>query len=361
MEADLFCAKGGVVIELDGRNIWLLPKHTGATGGRMRCCSRTDISSCASWRETRVNTSITCWTLFWQRWSTSRKRWQKNFIIAAKETLRQLSRQPFQRMANEEHIKLLEKGSAAWNEWRQRTKETHPDLSGANLREFDLRRAILDGADLSDAELSGTDLSGAKLVYANLCGAILAHETASRAGAVNLSGADLTRAGLGDANLTGANLSHATLTGADLTGAKLINVDLGRANLTEATVRCDLSYANLSYANLSGANLSGANLTNARFNGADLTGANLSHAKLGGADLAEAVFGVTILADIDLSEASGLETAEHKSFSSVGLDTLYKSQGRIPDQFLRAAGVPEDVIKHLLPLIRNQTRFSVES
>jgi len=30
--------------------------------------------------------------------------------------------------------------------------------------------------------------------------------------------------------------------------------------------------------------------------------------------------------------------------SGIGIDTLYKSQGVIPDEFLRGAGVPEDVI-----------------
>jgi hypothetical protein len=140
----------------------------------------------------------------------------------------------------------------------------------------------------------------------------------------------------------------------DLTAAKLIRAvraDLSKANLTDATLRCDLSYASLSHAELNGINLSGANLTNASLNGADLSAANLSHAKLAGVHLGEA----TILADVDLSEAMGLESVQHKGFSSIGLDTLYKSQGRIPTVFLRSVGVPEEVIEWLIPLLRNRT------
>jgi len=116
----------------------------------------------------------------------------------------------------------------------------------------------------------------------------------------------------------------------------------------------DLSYANLSSAKLKGTNLSAANLTEARLNGADLSSANLSHAILSGAHLSDAVFGSTILADIDLSQVNELDALKHNGPSSIGIDTLYKSHGRIPDKFLRDLGVPEEVIAHLLQRIRAQ-------
>jgi uncharacterized protein YjbI with pentapeptide repeats len=147
------------------------------------------------------------------------------------------------------------------------------------------------------------------------------------------------------------------LAGADLTGAKLVRVNLCRADLTEANLRGDLSYANLSYAKVANANLTEANLTDARLNGADLKGAILNRATMRGIQLGDAVFGFTVLADVDLSEASGLDSVEHTGPSSIGLDTLYKSQGRIPDTFLRGAGVPEEVIEHLLPLIRQSQQI----
>ena len=71
-------------------------------------------------------------------------------------------------MANEEHVAILKKGVAAWNEWRRENPDIRPNLSGANLR-----RAHLCGADLSGADLSRADLSDAPLVSADLTGANL--------------------------------------------------------------------------------------------------------------------------------------------------------------------------------------------
>ena len=71
-------------------------------------------------------------------------------------------------MANEEHVAILKKGVAAWNEWRRENPDIRPNLSGANLR-----RAHLYGADLSGADLSRADLSEAPLVSADLTGANL--------------------------------------------------------------------------------------------------------------------------------------------------------------------------------------------
>src|SRR5271156_3694203 len=86
-------------------------------------------------------------------------------------------------MPNDEHVAMLGRGAAAWNEWRAEHDET-PDLSQAGLRGldfsgFDLSRADLRGADLRgtklcDADLSGTHLEGANFFKAVLDGADLA-------------------------------------------------------------------------------------------------------------------------------------------------------------------------------------------
>jgi uncharacterized protein YjbI with pentapeptide repeats len=137
-----------------------------------------------------------------------------------------------------------------------------------------------------------------------------------------------------------------TLIRADLSEANLSRANLSSANLSEAKLsRADLYTANLSLANLSLANLSRA----------DLSEANLSRANLSGADLSGAVCDVTGFANLDLSEAIGLESVVHRGPSSLGIDTLFSSSGRIPEVFLRGCGVPEAVIEYLPSLIRSMS------
>jgi hypothetical protein len=65
-------------------------------------------------------------------------------------------------MANDEHVGMLARGAAAWNEWRANRDET-PDLSRAGLRGLDLSGFDLSRADLRGADLRGTNLSGANV------------------------------------------------------------------------------------------------------------------------------------------------------------------------------------------------------
>jgi hypothetical protein len=99
---------------------------------------------------------------------------------------------------------------------------------------------------------------------------------------IPLTGADLSNVNLPRALLGGAHLRNANLRNANLRNANLHDTVLVGANLSQA----DLSGAYLTYADLSGANLRETNLSNASLNGvADLSGANLSGANLSGAGL----------------------------------------------------------------------------
>jgi len=213
-------------------------------------------------------------------------------------------------MANEEQLRRLKvDGVAAWNKWREANPDEKIDLSGA-----DLGGAALGGAEFGDAYLGGARFIGADLTEANF------------------SGAGLLAADLRVATVIGANLKDAAFTGArfekaDLTAANLDGADLGEANLAETK---------LAHANLSGAKLLLANLAGADLRGADLTGA---------------AAGFTILADIDLSVVKGLETVNHVGPSSIGIDTIYRSRGKIPEIFLRGCGVPEAFILQMNALV----------
>jgi hypothetical protein len=153
----------------------------------------------------------------------------------------------------------------------------------------------------------------------------------------DLSGGDLYGADLRGADLSEANLRRANLSGADLRGATLRGATLRGATLRGAT----LTLANLHAADLTGADLSGT----------DLTMANLTVANLSGADFDKAVSGWTVFGDVDLSETKNLETVAHRFPSTVGVDTLFKSKGKISDAFLRGCGVPEVLIEYLPTLI----------
>ena len=159
---------------------------------------------------------------------------------------------------------------------------------------------------------------------------------------------DLRGANLSEAILSGANLSEAhPLSGADLRGANPSGAYLSRADLRGANLRgADLRGAILSEANLSGADLRGAYLGDANLSRADLSEANLSGAYLG-----DALCDTTIFANVDLSEVRGLDSIGHRGPSTIGIDTLFRSHGKIPEGFLRGCGVPETLIAYLPSIV----------
>jgi len=179
-------------------------------------------------------------------------------------------------------IRILKKGTTAWNPWRTTRRGVSPQFRNVDLRGLDLRSANLVRVDFSGANLEGTDFRGANLR---------------------------------DAILTNANLS----------------------------------YTNLRFATLIRANLSEASLVNSYLSGANLYGANLDYSDFTDAKLEGTNFGSN-----DLSLVKGLETVVHFGPSAIGIDTLYKSAGNIPERFLVNCGVPDNLITYLPSLIGTQ-------
>ena len=243
-------------------------------------------------------------------------------------------------MANSEHAALLKQGPEAWNAFRRNYPDVRPDLGdtylpgiclrGANLRDTDLGGAILTNSDLRDADLSGANL------YVSMHPDASEFDDVDKRRAADLSGADLTRALLFNASLEGADLHGANLTNANLAGATLRSAILVGASLRG----CNLPWANLSLADLSEATLAEADLFQSVLRGAKLRNTDLTGAKLRS----------TILADVDLSTAKGLDSIRHGGPSTVGIDTIYASGGKIDESFLRGAGVPENLIRYMASL-----------
>jgi len=118
-------------------------------------------------------------------------------------------------MPNDEHVAVLGRGVAVWNEWREKHDET-PNLSRAGLRGLDLT-----GFDLSRADVRGADLRGTQFCDADLSGA-------------HLEGANFFKA-----VLDGANLAEAFLAGAQfLNCAQLIVTQKWESAFRDETLAC---------------------------------------------------------------------------------------------------------------------------
>jgi hypothetical protein len=115
--------------------------------------------------------------------------------------------------------------------------------------------------------------------------------------------------------------------------------------------------ADLRAADLRAANLRAADLTGANLSAADLREANLSMADLSAADLSHCQVGWTVFVNNDLSHVNGLETITHEGPSGIGIDTIYKSNGKIPEVFLRGAGVPDGFTTFVRSLMATPIEF----
>jgi uncharacterized protein YjbI with pentapeptide repeats len=287
-------------------------------------------------------------------------------------------------MANQEHLEAIRRGTIAWNRWRRKHLKVQPDLTGADLHGAKLCRLLfseairsgesfegtfedtenitsvyLEQVDFRKANLSEANFEGADCNLADFCEATLSDANFYEADLyrANLSKSDLRRACFNHARIQRAHFVQANLQGADLEYSdaretdfektKLKGAKLGGANL----YRASFNRADLQYASLGDTDLFRANLSNTNLRGADLGFANLKEANLSNADFEGAIIGGTIFGDVDLSKAKNLDKVNHRSPSTIGIDTIVSSHGNIPDAFLRGAGVPETIIEYMRSLV----------
>jgi hypothetical protein len=211
-------------------------------------------------------------------------------------------------MADPKHLARLKKGVEAWNKWRKNNPDVKPDLSGANMARAKLNKVDLSNSNLTQAVFRGADLK--------------------------------------DADLSGAKLLDVDLRAAKLSGASLKGAELGQASVSGAVLR----KANLSGATFFDADLRGADLTQSDLTGSFLVETDLCGADLDGASVVGATMGYTTIGDSDLSTVTGLDTIEHLGPSTIGIDTMFLSNGRIPDVFLVGAGVPHELTTYVKSL-----------
>jgi uncharacterized protein YjbI with pentapeptide repeats len=134
----------------------------------------------------------------------------------------------------------------------------------------------------------------------------------------------------------------------DLSGANLSIKDLSSVNLIGVDLR---------HAAFIGSNLKGANLRNANLVDADLSMTNLNRANLHDADFGNASIGYTSFGNVDLSTTKGLDTIKHHRPSTIGIDTICLSKGKIPESFLRGCGVPDTFITFMHSLTSDAIQY----
>lgn len=247
-------------------------------------------------------------------------------------------------MANPEHVEIVKSGAHAIRKWRKSNPGVQlcisgADLAGVNLAATDLAEANLKLANLSNANLSEADLTGADLSQANLSKADLSRATLSRA---NLINADLS-----EANLTTAILSEAYLSATKLTDANLSDADLSKA---------DILGARLTNANFTRATFYDANVMESEFKGVNFTGAKFSWAvfrncNLGGANFSTCICEYATFASTNFANCLGLQDVIHQGPSTIGIDTIIKSAGRVSETFLRGCGVSDSIIAMIPSLV----------
>ena len=158
---------------------------------------------------------------------------------------------------------------------------------------------------MSNTQKMKLDFSGAKLRGEHL-------------DELDLSGADFSNADLIEVSFMDSNLHGANFKGAKLQESYIFGSILQEANFHGA----DLEFANISSStNLMGANLSNASLIYTSFKDVYFAGANFTNATMAS----------TTFSNVDLSRVKGLDTVVHNAPSSIGVDTLYRSRGNIPE------------------------------
>ncbi len=246
-------------------------------------------------------------------------------------------------------------------------------LHKANLSSADLHKALLGGTNLSEADLNKADLSGANLsarfdldgnhpdpeiasvvglgehlVFLRPPGAATPHSEI--ASVVGLDGGTTSGGTFGETNLTEADLVEANLNGADLTGINLTRANLHRAYLNGAI----LTGADLTETDLTGVDFS----PKMHFAGASMVvGHYIDGAILKGTNFRRARMTLTTFGNIDLRQAKGLDEVDNYGISSIGIDTIFRSEGQIPEIFLQGAGVPNTFISYMYSLVNHPLEY----
>jgi hypothetical protein len=153
----------------------------------------------------------------------------------------------------------------------------------------------------------------------------------------------------------------------DLSGIHLIDVSLDAYNLTETDLsdsRLDVVTFRGSYcvhvsferALLFAAIFRSGPITDCSFREAEIQSSTFDWCHVENVDFTNSTFDGNTFIHVSLEDTRGLETINHFSPSSIGIDTFFQSGG-LPEVFLRGCGAPEEFIQYAASLVDKPIDF----
>ena len=228
------------------------------------------------------------------------------------------------------------------------------DMTGWDLRDFNLTGLKVGGSRMTDADLTnaliqGADFSGGRSISEDQLYSTASYVNGDLQGvAFNnytmrgwiFRGRDLTAASFVESRLPEANFEDSLLNSAhfhraDLSLANLAGASVSAADFSLAeAASSDWSHSNGVLANFSGAVLrradfTGADLSGARFDNADLSGSLWSDAQIDGASFADSL--------VSFLQIKATKSFADRAMQGLGLQNLSLSDWELYDQDLRGA------------------------
>jgi len=194
--------------------------------------------------------------------------------------------------------KILASGVEDWNAWKQEHRDLWTFVEEVELRGTDLRGADFWRVVFSDGVFTGGDLRSVMLRWARF------HRC-------------------------------------DLSGASLVDAVLDHTVFRDRVLLCDADFSKTSVSNVQFQNcdLRRANFRQTSFSSSSFEDCDISDATFEGAK-----FYYTQFIGIDLSSALGLADTKHSGPSSLDIETLRLSRGRLPHTFAKGCGLTDTEI-----------------
>ncbi len=228
-------------------------------------------------------------------------------------------------MAIGRHVDIVRSGADSLLRWQRKHPGEVLDLSGASF----------DGEELSHMDFSCASLMECSFKRCTL-------------GLIEFQGVNAHLADFSKSEFIACRFDDAILSSARFEEAKIHTSTFNRANMD----RCHLvgavfwwgveaRYANLHASDMRSTTFFGVDLTEASLRCATVMGTDFTQSTLCRTDFWNARVAGCNFCNVDLSSAINLISIHHRGPSSVGIDTLVKSNGKIPHVFLDGCGVPK--------------------